>query len=73
MVNASGAATLAAFEPGRVALAFGTGFNGTRALGAAPATWSYLSTYVRTVRGLLRGDTVEWDGAPMRMMHPGTN
>lgn len=35
MVNASGAATLA---PGRVALAFGTGFNGTRALSAAPAT-----------------------------------
>ncbi|WP_406100972.1 LLM class flavin-dependent oxidoreductase [Streptomyces sp. NBC_01003] len=40
MVNASGAATLAALAPGRVALAFGTGFNGTRALGAAPATWS---------------------------------
>lgn len=48
----------------RVALAFGAGFNGTRALGAPPATWSYLSTYVRTVRGLLRGDTVEWGGAP---------
>ncbi|MFI9047170.1 LLM class flavin-dependent oxidoreductase [Streptomyces sp. NPDC053427] len=73
MVNASGAATLAALAPGRVALAFGTGFNGTRALGAPPASWSYLSAYVRTVRGLLRGDTVEWDGAPMRMMHPGTN
>lgn len=73
MVNASGAATLAALAPGRVALAFGTGFNGTRALGAPPATWSYLSTYVRTVRGLLRGDTVEWEGVPLRMMHPGTN
>lgn len=73
MVNASGAATLAALAPGRVALAFGTGFNGTRALGAPPATWSYLSTYVRTVRGLLRGDTVEWEGVLMRMMHPGTN
>lgn len=34
MVNASGAATLAALAPGRVAIAFGTGFNGTRALGA---------------------------------------
>ena len=73
MVNASGAATLAALAPGRAALAFGTGFNGTRALGGSPATWSYLSTYVRTVRGLLRGDTVEWDGAPMRMLHPGAN
>ncbi|WP_329166316.1 LLM class flavin-dependent oxidoreductase [Streptomyces sp. NBC_01717] len=33
MVNASGAATLAALAPGRVALAFGTGFNGTRTPG----------------------------------------
>jgi 5,10-methylenetetrahydromethanopterin reductase len=73
MVNASGAATLAALAPGRAALAFGTGFNGARALGASPATWAYLSAYVRTVRGLLCGDTVEWDGAPMRMLHPGTN
>ncbi len=70
MVNASGAATLAALAPGRAALAYGTGFNGTRALGAPPAAWSYLSSYVRTIRGLLRGDTVEWDGAPMRMLHP---
>ncbi|MFF1765649.1 LLM class flavin-dependent oxidoreductase [Streptomyces sp. NPDC058249] len=73
MVNASGAATLAALAPGRVALAFGTGFNGTRALGAAPATWSYLSKYARTVRALLRGDTAQWDGAPLRMMHPDGN
>ena len=73
MVNASGAATLAALAPGRVALAFGTGFNGTRALGAPPSTWSYLSRYVQAVRGLLRGDTVEWDGAPMRMLHPAAN
>jgi 5,10-methylenetetrahydromethanopterin reductase len=73
MVTASGAATLAAFAPGRVALAFGTGFSGTLALGAPPATWSYLRTYIQAVRGLLRGDTVEWDGAPMRMLHPGAN
>src|SRR5258708_7846277 len=73
MVNASGAATLAALAPRRAALAFGTAFNGTRALRAPPATWSYLSTYVRTVRELLRGDTVEWDGALMCMLHPGTN
>ncbi|MFC8824157.1 LLM class flavin-dependent oxidoreductase [Streptomyces sp. NPDC057137] len=73
MVNASGAAALAALAPGRVALAFGTGFNGTRALGEPPATWGYLSTYVRAVRGLLRGDTVEWNGASVRMMHPGAN
>jgi hypothetical protein len=70
MVNASGAAMLAALAPGRVAVAFGTGFNGTRALGAPAATWSYLKRYVLTCRTLLRGETVEWDGHPIRMLHP---
>jgi 5,10-methylenetetrahydromethanopterin reductase len=70
MVNASGAAMLAALAPGRVAVAFGTGFNGTRALGAPAATWSYLKRYVLTCRALLGGETVEWDGHPIRMLHP---
>ena len=34
MVNASGAAALSALAPGRVAVAFGTGFSGARAMGA---------------------------------------
>ena len=34
MVNASAAAALSALAPGRVAVAFGTGFAGARALGA---------------------------------------
>jgi 5,10-methylenetetrahydromethanopterin reductase len=38
---------LSALAPGRVAVAFGTGFNGTRALSAPPATWSYLKSYVQ--------------------------
>ena len=70
MVNASGAAMLAALAPGRVAVAFGTGFNGARALAASPATWSYLKNYVLTFRGLLRGEAVEWDGQLIRMLHP---
>jgi 5,10-methylenetetrahydromethanopterin reductase len=70
IVNASGAAMLAALAPGRAAVAFGTGFSGTRALGAPPATWSYLKRYVLAVRGLLRGETVEWDSHPIRMLHP---
>jgi 5,10-methylenetetrahydromethanopterin reductase len=71
MVNASATAALAALAPGRVAIAFGTGFAGARALGAAPASWSYLRDYVRAFRGLLGGATVQWQGARMRMMHPG--
>jgi 5,10-methylenetetrahydromethanopterin reductase len=39
-------------------------------MGAKPSTWSYLSSYVSTFRSLLRGETVEWDGGRMRMLHP---
>jgi 5,10-methylenetetrahydromethanopterin reductase len=70
MVNASATASLAALAPGRVAIAFGTGFAGTRALGAAPANWSYLRDYVIAFRGLLNGDTVDWPDSRIRMMHP---
>jgi 5,10-methylenetetrahydromethanopterin reductase len=70
MVNASGAAALSSLAPGRVAVAFGTGFAGARAMGAKASTWSYLRGYVRTFRGLLRGETVDWDGGRMRMLHP---
>src|ERR1700733_985767 len=71
MVNASATAALEALAPGRVAVAFGTGFAGARALGAAPTTWSYLRDYVAAFRGLLAGATVVWQGARMQMMHPG--
>ncbi|HEY0227322.1 MAG TPA: LLM class flavin-dependent oxidoreductase [Mycobacterium sp.] len=70
MVNASAATALSALAPGRVAVAFGTGFAGARALGAKPSSWSFLRDYVRAFRGLLDGDTVDWDGSAMRMMHP---
>lgn len=70
MVNATATATLAALAPGRVAVAFGTGFTGRRAMGEKPLRWSFMDRYLRAYRALLRGETVEWDGAPMRMLHP---
>jgi 5,10-methylenetetrahydromethanopterin reductase len=70
MVNASGAAALSALAPGRVAVGFGTGFSGARSMGARASTWSYMRDYVSAFRGLLRGETVDWDGARMRMLHP---
>ena len=70
MVNASAAAALAALAPGRVAVAFGTGFAGARALGADPASWSYLRDYVHAFRGLLSGARVSWQGTRIQMMHP---
>ncbi|GAB3164101.1 LLM class flavin-dependent oxidoreductase [Amycolatopsis stemonae] len=71
MVNAAATATLAALAPGRVAVSFGTGFTGRRAMGYRAITWSYMESYIRAYRGLLQGDVVEWEGAQMRMLHPG--
>ena len=71
MVNAAGAAALSTLAPGRVAVGFGTGFTGRRAMGEKkPIPWSYVAAYVRTFRALLRGATVTWQGAALRMLHP---
>ncbi len=70
MVNAAGTAALAAMAPGRVAVGFGTGFSGRRAMGYGAITWSFMERYIRTFRALLRGEVVEWEGARMRMLHP---
>ncbi len=70
MVNAAGTATLAALAPGRVAVSFGTGFTGRRAMGYQAIPWSFMEAYVRAFNGLLRGDVVEWEGAKMQMLHP---
>jgi len=70
MVNAAATATLAALAPGRVAVAFGTGFTGRRAMGYRAITWAFMDAYLTAYRGLLRGETVEWEGRRMRMLHP---
>jgi alkanesulfonate monooxygenase SsuD/methylene tetrahydromethanopterin reductase-like flavin-dependent oxidoreductase (luciferase family) len=70
MVNASATATLAALAPGRVAVAFGTGFSGRRAMGYGAVKWAFMEAYLRAFRGLLRGEVVEWEGAQMQMLHP---
>ncbi|MEU9175188.1 LLM class flavin-dependent oxidoreductase [Streptomyces sp. NPDC048420] len=69
MVNAGGAAALERLAPGRVAVAFGTGYTGRRAMGQQPVSWAYMTRYVTAFRALLRGETVEWEGSPMRMLH----
>lgn len=70
MTNAAATATLAALAPGRVAVAFGTGFTGRRAMGYRAIPWSYMHSYLRAYRGLLRGEVVDWEGTQMRMLHP---
>jgi 5,10-methylenetetrahydromethanopterin reductase len=70
MVNAAATANLAALAPGRVVVAFGTGFTGRRAMGYRAIKWRFMEVYIRAYRGLLRGETVEWEGARMKMLHP---
>jgi 5,10-methylenetetrahydromethanopterin reductase len=70
MVNAAATAALAALAPDRVVVAFGTGFTGRRAMGYRAVPWAYMDRYIRAYRGLLRGETIEWEGARMRMLHP---
>lgn len=70
MVNAAATATLAELAPGRVAVAFGTGFTGRRAMGYRAITWSFMDSYIRAYQALLRGEVVEWEGVEMQMLHP---
>lgn len=70
MANAAAAATLASIVgEDRVSLTVGTGFTARLSMGKRPLRWSFVGEYVSALRGLLRGETVEWDGAPIRMFH----
>lgn len=70
MVNAAATQTLQRLAPGRVSVAFGTGFTGRAAMGSKPLPWSYLRDYITAYSGLLRGEVVTWEGARMQMMPP---
>jgi 5,10-methylenetetrahydromethanopterin reductase len=71
MVSAAAIATLAGIAgPERVAVAVGSGFTGRFTLGQRPMKWTDVRHYVRTVRALLRGEQVEWDGGLLQMLQP---
>jgi 5,10-methylenetetrahydromethanopterin reductase len=70
MVNAAAAAALERLAPGRVAVGFGTGHTGRRAMGqSTPIPWRYMASYITVFRQLLRGETVQWEGGALRMLH----
>ncbi|MCW2830468.1 MAG: class flavin-dependent oxidoreductase [Aeromicrobium sp.] len=67
------AAAIAALEdvaPGRISVGFGAGASSRWLLGKRPVPWADVEKYIVTIRGLLNGDTVEWEGRPIRMVHP---
>jgi len=70
LAQASAIATLEQLAPGRTVVAIGTGFTGRMALGQKALRWATVETYVRQLRALLRGETVEIDGKAVRMIHP---
>jgi 5,10-methylenetetrahydromethanopterin reductase len=69
-VTAAAIAHVEALAPGRLRVAFGTGFTGRRMLGQRALPLRALATHVRQLRALLRGEEVEVDGAVTRLMHP---
>ncbi|MCC6766088.1 MAG: LLM class flavin-dependent oxidoreductase [Deltaproteobacteria bacterium] len=71
MVNAAAIATLVGIAgEARVAIAIGSGFTGRFTLGQRPMKWTDVVAYVRTLRALLAGEQVEWDGGLLQMLHP---
>src|ERR1700759_1393383 len=70
MVNAAAIAELVDQAPDRVAVAIGSGLTGRVSLGKRPLPWRQGAGDVRCLKTLLAGETAEWDGARIRMMHP---
>jgi 5,10-methylenetetrahydromethanopterin reductase len=69
VVTASAIATIEELAPGRLAVAFGTGFTARLAMGKRAMRWADLATYVTNVRALLHGDVVEVDGAACQLIY----
>jgi 5,10-methylenetetrahydromethanopterin reductase len=69
MVTASAIGSVHELAPGRLAVAFGTGYTGRITLGQRPVRWAEVARYVRQVRALLHGELAEVDGQLCQMMH----
>jgi 5,10-methylenetetrahydromethanopterin reductase len=59
-VAASGLASLNALAPGRIDFGISTGFTARRTMGLRPVKLADMEEYIRVVRGLLAGETLEW-------------
>ncbi len=69
MVIAAAIAHLVSLAPDRVDVGVGAGFTGRNALGQRGLPWGEVADYVEQVQALLRGEVVEVEGAPVRMLH----
>ncbi|MGH7865246.1 MAG: LLM class flavin-dependent oxidoreductase, partial [Candidatus Binataceae bacterium] len=60
-VTANGLASLNQLAPGRIVFGVGTGFTARNTMGLGPMRLGDLREYLRVVRSLLGGETLEWD------------
>jgi 5,10-methylenetetrahydromethanopterin reductase len=63
--------TVAELAPGRVKFVIGTGYTSASTIGRKPATLAEMRTCIATVRSLLAGETVDFDGTPGRLGYAG--
>jgi 5,10-methylenetetrahydromethanopterin reductase len=68
VAQASAIATLEHIAPGRLMVAFGTGFTGRIAMGQKPLTWEAMRRHLLQVRTLLRGEAVDIDGGLAQLL-----
>ena len=59
--------TVEELAPGRVKFVIGTGYTSASTIGRKPATLAEMRACIATVRGLLAGESVDFDGTPGRL------
>ncbi|WP_407940126.1 LLM class flavin-dependent oxidoreductase [Nakamurella leprariae] len=69
LANAAATAHLAALAPGRTDLVVGSGFTSSALIGRKSARWVDVEQYVLALRALLAGESVEWDGSTVALLH----
>ena len=66
-VTAGAIATMAELAPGRVFAGIGTGDSALINIGLRPVKLSILGQFLKSIRGLMRGETVEYQGSEFRL------
>ena len=66
-VLAGGIASVEELAPGRVKFIIGTGYTSASTIGRKPATLAEMRACIATVKALLAGRTVDFDGTPGRL------
>ena len=68
-VLAGGIQTVEELAPGRVKFVVGTGYTSASTIGRAPATLAEMRACISTVKALLAGEVVDFNGTPGRLAY----